>query len=129
MTTVVEGENAMSLPDQPGMFFTLKKRGTEFICLEIKGELLQTIGYHQDEIIGRPLTDVFLPIDASMNDYCYLAQKLKETVTFEMDCMEKSLLISIKTSFNEENEDVILGTAIDMTGIFQQKLQSQTNEK
>ncbi|WP_342432901.1 MASE3 domain-containing protein [Neobacillus sp. FSL H8-0543] len=122
MATVVERKNAIALPDQPGMFFSLKKRGNEFICLDIKGELLQTIGYHQDEIIGRPLTEVFLPMDASINDYCYLAQKLKETVTFEMDCMEKSLLISIKTSFNEENQDVILGTVIDMTGVLQQKL-------
>ncbi|MDF2859387.1 MAG: extracellular exochitinase, partial [Neobacillus sp.] len=119
---VIEGKNAMSLPDQPGMFITLKKRGSDFVCIDIKGELLQELGFHQDEIIGRPLTDIFLPIDVSINDYCYLAQKLKEPVTFEMDCMEKSLLISIKSSFNEANQDVILGTVIDMTGVLEQKL-------
>jgi hypothetical protein len=118
----VEGEKEMTLLEQPGIFFTLKKQGTEFICLDIKGELLQTIGFHQDEIIGRLLTDVLLPIKSPINDYCYLAQELKETVTFEVVCMEKSLLISIKTSFNEENQNVILGTVIDMTGVLQQKL-------
>jgi hypothetical protein len=119
---VDEVKNAMSLPNQPGMFITLIKRGNEFVCIDIKGELLQKLGFHQDEIIGRPLTDIFLPINVSINDYYDLAQKLKETVTFELVCMEKSLLISIKTSFNEENQDVILGTVIDMTGVLQQKL-------
>jgi hypothetical protein len=119
---VDEVKNAMSLPDQPGMLITLKKRGNEFVFIDIKGELLQKLGFHQDEVIGRPLTDIFLPIDASIDDYYDLAQKLKETVTFEMVCMEKSLLISINSSYNEENQNVILGTVIEMTGVLQQKL-------
>jgi hypothetical protein len=43
---------------------------------------------------------------------------LQEGVTFEMECQDKLLLISIKPIVDEMGQDVILGTAMDMTGVF-----------
>jgi hypothetical protein len=43
---------------------------------------------------------------------------LQEGVTFEMVCQDKLLLISIKPIVDEMGQDVILGTAMDMTGVF-----------
>ncbi|MEH7253016.1 MASE3 domain-containing protein [Neobacillus niacini] len=109
-------QQAMS--DQPGLFFRLKKQGDQFICTYIEGELLKAIHYSPDELTGRPISEILPALDASMNDYCYLSKKLKEAVTFERVFQERFLIISIKPSVDELNEDVILGTAMDMTGVF-----------
>ena len=113
------------MSDHPGLFFRLKKQGDQFICTYIEGELLKAIHYSPDEMIGRPISEILPAHDASMNDYCYLSKKLKEAVTFEMVFQERFLIISIKPSVDEFNEDVILGTAMDMTGVFPRRFNSK----
>jgi hypothetical protein len=110
-----------SMADHPGLFFSLKKKGNKFICTKIDGELLKGIHYSSEEIVGKPISTILPEQEASMNDYCVLTMKLQECVTFEMVCQEKYLIISIKPSVDEFNEDVILGTAMDMTGVFSQR--------
>jgi hypothetical protein len=43
--------------------------------------------------------------------------KIHKKDTFEMICQEKVLLISLKPSVDEYGQDVILGTAMDITGV------------
>ncbi|MDR7079943.1 preprotein translocase subunit Sss1 [Neobacillus niacini] len=107
-----------SMLDHPGLFFGLKRQGNHFICTNIEGELLKDIHYGQKEIVGRPISEILHIHHASMNDYCYLTNNLQECVTFEMEFLDKFLLISIKPSVDEYGGDVILGTAMDMTGMF-----------
>jgi hypothetical protein len=45
----------------------------------------------------------------------------------EMVCQEKVLLISIKPSVDEFGQDVILGTAMDMTGVSPCKVNQKQN--
>ncbi|MEH7178951.1 MASE3 domain-containing protein [Neobacillus vireti] len=104
--------------DQPGLFFRLKKQGNQFICTNIEGELLNGMEFIQEEIVGKSILEILPAHDASINDYCDLTKKFKESVTFEMICRNKHLLISINPSVDEFGGDVILGTAMDMTGIF-----------
>jgi hypothetical protein len=44
-----------------------------------------------------------------------------------MVCQEKVLLISINPSVDELGQDVILGTAMDMTGVFPRRVNQQQN--
>jgi len=115
-TVKLTKQKAMS--DHPGLFFRLKKQGDQFICTYIEGELLESIHNSSEGIVGKSISEILPAYDASMNDYCYLSKKLKEAVTFEMVFQERVLIISIKPSVDEFNEDVILGTAMDMAGVF-----------
>jgi hypothetical protein len=110
-----------SMAGHPGLFFTLKKQGSHFICTNIEGELLQEISCNQQEMVGKPITEILPAHFASMNDYCSLTTKLQECVTFEWICQDKPLLISIKPSVDEFGKDVILGTAMDMSDMFPRK--------
>lgn len=107
-----------TMSEQPGLFFRLKKNGKQFICTNIEGELLRDIRYSQEVIVGESISKILTPMDASINKYCQLSLNLQEGVTFEMVCQDKLLLISIKPSVDEIGQDVILGTAMDMTGVF-----------
>jgi hypothetical protein len=64
-------------------------------------------------------------LDASISDYCYLSKKLQESVTFEIEYRDKLLLISIKPTVDENGQDVILSTAMDMSGVFPGKFNSK----
>jgi hypothetical protein len=79
--------------------------------------LLQRISDDQEEITKRPISEVLPTFGTSVNDYCQLTKKLQDRLTFEMVCQEKVMLISIKPSVDEFGQDVILGTAMDMTGV------------
>jgi hypothetical protein len=111
-----------SMSDYPGLFFRLRKQGSQFICTAIDGVLLQKICYHQEDMIGRPISEILPTLDASMNDYCHLTRKIQDGLTFEMVCQDKVLLISTKPSVDEFGQDVILGTAMDMTGVFPRRV-------
>lgn len=106
------------IAEHPGLFFRVKKNGSQFICTNIVGELLKEIDQTQEEMIGRPITEILPTYAPSIHDYCLLTKKLKECVTFEMVYQDKFLLISIKPSIDEIGQDVILGTAMNMTGMF-----------
>ncbi len=104
-----------------GFFFTLKQQGSQFICTNIEGEWLEGISCFQQVMVDQPSTEILPAHHASINDYCYLTTKLQECVTFEWICQDKPLLISIKPSVDEFGEDVILGTAMDMSDMFPRK--------
>lgn len=116
------GAKQKSMSVYTGLFFQLRKDGSKFICTAIDGELLQRMGYDQGEFKGRPISEILPFFEASMNDYCQLTKKLQDDLTFEMVCQDKVLLISIKPSVDEFGQDVILGTALDMTGVFPQRV-------
>ncbi len=101
----------------PGMFFQLKKKASQFICVKVDGQLLEKIGYHQEEIIGRPLSEVFPIIDDHFDDYCRLSEKLQDSVTFGIPYLDKSLLFTICPSVDENDQDVILGNVLDTTKV------------
>jgi hypothetical protein len=53
--------------------------------------------------------------------------KIHKNDTFEMVCQEKVLLISIKPFVDEFGQDVILGTAMDMTGVSPLRVNQKQN--
>ncbi|MDF2788069.1 MAG: extracellular exochitinase [Neobacillus sp.] len=126
--SIQEAKNT-SMSDYPGLFFRLKKKGSQFICTAIDGELLQRIRYDQEDIIGRAISEVLPSFDVSMDDYCHLTKKLQDGLTFEVVYQEKVLLISIKPSVDEFGQDVILGTAMDMTGVFPRRVNQKQNRQ
>jgi uncharacterized membrane protein YdcZ (DUF606 family) len=105
------------LTELPGFIFKAVKNGNDFILTLIDGDLLHQIGLHQEELVARPLTEIFAPNKGPLNDYCHLSFRLLEGIRFEMDFMEKTLLISIKPSIEDGQKETIIGTVIDMTGI------------
>lgn len=112
-----EQVNQQMLSELPGFIFTVVKRGNEFIITFIAGDLLRQMGLNHDEMVDRPLVEVFSPIKGGINEYCHLSLHLQGSIRFEMDFMEKTLLISIKPSFEEAKKETIIGTVIDMTGV------------
>jgi hypothetical protein len=113
------------MSDHPGLFFTLRKIGKQFVFTHIDGELLKGIPYSQKELAGVCISQVLPALDASLNDYCHLSKKLQESVTFEIQCQDKLWLISIKPTVDEIGQDVILGTAMDMSGVFPRRFNSK----
>ena len=81
-----------------------------------KEEVLKSLALSQVEMIGKPLIELFPGQNGSLHEYCCLAISLGESIRLEMDIMEKTLLISIKPSFDEHENEVIIGTKIDITG-------------
>jgi hypothetical protein len=79
--------------------------------------------------MGRPISEVLPAFDTSMNDYCNLTKKLQDGLTFELVCQDKVLLISIKPTVDEFGQDVILGTAMDMTGVFPRRVNQKQNRQ
>lgn len=114
-----------SLADHPGLFFTLRKIGKQFVFTHIDGELLKGIPYSQKELAGVSISKVLPALDASLNDYCLLSKKLQESVTFEIQCQDTLWLISIKPTVDEIGQDVILVTAMDMSDVFPQRFHSK----
>jgi hypothetical protein len=114
-----------SLSNHPGLFFTLSKIGKQFVYTPIDGKLLREIPYSQKEVAGVSISKVLLALDATLNDYCHLAKELQESVTFEIQCQDKLWLISIKPTVDEIGQDVILGTAMDMSGVFPRRFNSE----
>jgi hypothetical protein len=122
---VEKSNDQNSMSEHPGLFFKLRKAGNQFVCTNIDGELLKGISYSQEEIIGVSISKILPALDASINDYCYLSKKLQEGITFEMVCQDKVLLISIKPAVDELGQDVILGTAMDMSEMFTRSFHSK----
>ncbi|MCM3691662.1 MASE3 domain-containing protein [Neobacillus niacini] len=118
-------EKSNSMSDQPGLFFCLRKIGARFVCMNIDGELLKEFAYSQKELAGVPISKILPALDAYISDYCHLSKKLQESVTFEIQCQDKVLLISIKPTVDEIGQDVILGTAMDISGVFPRKFNSK----
>lgn len=116
------------LYDLPGFIFKAVKKGNEFILTVIEGELLHQIGLDPEDLVTRPLTEVFSPNKGTLNDYCHLSLRLQESIRFEMDFMEKTFLISIKPTIEDVQIEAIIGTVIDMTGAHHFPVQ-RMNEK
>lgn len=121
-SSIDQEDEHKSMSDYPGLFFRLRKQGSQFICSAIDGELLQKLNYYEGKMTGRPISEILPALDASINDYCHLTKKIQDGLTFEMVCQDKVLLISIKPSVDEFGQDVILGTAMDMTGVFPRRV-------
>jgi len=118
------------MSDHPGLFFTLRKIGKQFVFTHIDGELLKGIPYSQKELAGVCISQVLPALDASLNDYCHLSKKLQESVTFEIQCQDKLWLISIKPTVDEIGQDVILGTAMTCREYFPEgSIQSRSGKK
>lgn len=107
-----------SMSDHPGLFFTLRKIGKQFVITHIDGELLKGIPSSQKDLAGVTISKILPALDASINEYCQLSKNLQESVTFEIQYQDILLLISIKPTVDEIGQDVILGTAMDMSGVF-----------
>ncbi|MDR7237842.1 MASE3 domain-containing protein [Neobacillus drentensis] len=105
------------LTELPGFIFTAVKKGNDFTLTVIEGDLLRQLGLNHEELSSRPLTEVFPPNRGTLNDYCHLSFRLQESIRFEMDFMEKTLLISIKPTLEDGQKETIIGTVIDMTGV------------
>jgi Membrane-associated sensor domain len=116
-------QNSMS--EYPGLFFRLRKVGKQFVCTNIGGELVKEISYSQEEVIGVSISKILPAPDASINKYCRFSMELQESVTFEMVCQDRLMLISIKPDVDEFGQDVILGTAMDMSEIFPRRFNSK----
>lgn len=126
----VEGlkeQNAMS--DYPGLFFRLRKVGKQFVCTKIGGELVKEISYSQEEIIGVSISKILSGTDSSINKYCRLSIELQESVTFEMVCQDRLMLISIKPDVDEFGQDVILGTVMDMSEVSPRRVNSTQSKQ
>ncbi|NWQ39349.1 hypothetical protein MLOOGBEN_01395 [Bacillus sp. EB106-08-02-XG196] len=119
----------ISMSDHPGLFFTLREIGKQFVCTHIDGALLNGVPSSQKDLAGVPISKILPALDGSLNDYCHLAKKLQESVTFEIQFQDKLLLISLKPTVDEIGQDVILGTAMDMSGVFPRRFNSKQIEQ
>jgi hypothetical protein len=118
--------NQRNFSELPGFIFKVVKRGNEFIFTFIDGELLQQFGLNHEEMVGMPLAKIFSTSKGTLNEYCHLSMRLQESIRFEMDFMEKTLLVSIKPSVDGDHKEVILGTVIVMSGVHQRSLQQKS---
>ncbi|MEH7075828.1 MASE3 domain-containing protein [Neobacillus drentensis] len=114
-----EQDNEQLLKELPGFVFKAAKKGNQFILTVLEGNMLSQIDLYKEEVINRSLTEVFSSSNGTLNEYCHLSLRLQENIRFEMEYMEKSLLISIKPAIDEDEKETIIGTVIDMTGIHQ----------
>jgi uncharacterized membrane protein YdcZ (DUF606 family) len=111
-----QGTNKL-LNELPGFIFTAVKKGNDFVVTVIEGDLLRQIGLNPEEMVTRPLTEIFSSNKGNWNDYCHLSFRLQESLRFEMDFMEKTFLVSIKPTLEDGQKETIIGTVIDMTGL------------
>ena len=109
--------------------FKAVRRGNDLIGLILEGELLQQLDINQEEISGQSISKVFPSDKFPLIDYCRLSWTLQEMIVFEMDYLEKSLLVSIKPMYEENEKDVIIGTVIDMTGVHYEPPQKHLNHE
>ena len=116
--------NQKLLSELPGFIFIVVKRENEFIVTYITGNLLQQMGLDHKEMVGRSLSEVF-GTDEVMMEYCRLSCRLQEPVTFEMDYSDKSLVISIKPTVDEDENEVIIGTVSEMMGFHNSPFREQ----
>lgn len=115
-----ENEHHKLMSELPGFIFLAVKKGNEFILTFIEGELVTQWGLKQENIIGRPLREIFNDNQAMMNDYCRFALRLWESSVFELDYFDRTLVISIKPVVKENGEEEIIGNVIDMPGFYQE---------
>jgi hypothetical protein len=112
----------------PGFIFIVVKRGNEFILTYCTGDLLLQMGFDYEEILGRSLSEVFAT-DEVINKYCRLSWRLQEPVIFELNYMDKSLVISIKPSVDGDENEVIIGSVVELPGFHQQPTKRMINKK
>ena len=112
-----EQENEILLKELPGFVFKAAKKGNDFFLTVIEGDLLGKIGLYRAAAINRSLSEVFSASKGTLNEYCHLSLRLQESIRFEMDFMEKSLLISIKPAIEENEKETIIGTVIETTRV------------
>ncbi|MCL6570573.1 MAG: hypothetical protein K6T88_02660 [Bacillus sp. (in: Bacteria)] len=122
-------DNHQLLSELPGFIFIVIKRDNEFILTYCTGELLQNISFDQEEMVGMSLSEVFATDNMTMNEYCRFSWRLQEAVTFEIDYMDKSRVISIKPSVDRDENKVLIGTIIEMIGIHQQPTSAKVGTK
>lgn len=103
----------------PGFVFKAIKRESEFILTYGEGNMTEHLGHDQKKLLGQPLANVFPDSQGILSDYCRLCINRQEERTFEIDLNDKVLLFSIKP-FVENDQDVILGTIVDVTGMYQE---------
>ena len=124
-----ERKNQKLISELPGFIFKAVRRGNDLIGMYWEGELLQQIGLNHEEIVGQSLSKAFPAHEVPLIDYCRLSWTLQETIVFEMAYMGKSLLISIKPWFEENEKEVIIGNVIDMTGVHYEPPQKHLNHE
>ncbi|MCM3765823.1 MASE3 domain-containing protein [Neobacillus niacini] len=124
-----EMEHQKLINDLPGFIFKAAKKGNQFVFTYGAGELLQQLHIEKDQLIGKPLKEVFAANPAKIQEYCQLALNLQEKTVFEMNHLDKTMLISIKPGFDEFEPEVVLGSVIEMTGFYQEPAIKGRNKK
>ncbi|WP_082693000.1 MASE3 domain-containing protein [Bacillus sp. FJAT-29814] len=124
-----EMEHQKLINDLPGFIFKAAKKGNQFVFTYGAGELLQQLHIEKDELIGRPLKEVFAANPTIIHEYCQLALNLQDKTVFEMEHLDKTLLISIKPVFEEFEQEVVIGSVIEMTGFYQEPAMKGRNKK
>jgi hypothetical protein len=115
-----EQEHQRLIDDLPGFIFKAYKKGNQFVFTYGAGELLQQMQIEKEELIGMPLKEVFTANPTIVHEYCQLALNLQEKTVFELDYLDKTLLVSIKPVFEEFEQEVVVGSVIEMTGFYQE---------
>jgi hypothetical protein len=115
-----ELEHQKLINEMPGFIFKAVKKGNQFVFTYGAGELLEHLHIEKEEIIGKSVGEIFIANPAIIHEYCRLALSLQEKTVFEIDHFGKTLLISIKPGFDEFEQEVVLGSVIEMTGFYQE---------
>ena len=113
----------------PGFIFRVVKKGDEFFFTDCYGELLEVLGHTADETIGKSFTEVFSSKNGSIQEYCRLAASMQESIRFELEYMEYTLLVSINPVYDTPLEEVIIGTVMDITGIHPELTKRTLNQE
>jgi hypothetical protein len=113
----------------PGFIFRVEKKGNEFLLTDCFGELLEVLGNTADEIIGKSISEVFPTTNETVQEYCRLAASIQESIRFELEYMEYTLLVSINPVYDTPLEEVIIGTVMDMTGIYPELTKTRLNQE
>lgn len=103
--------------EHPGIVFTVKRLGNSYVHCVCDGELLYELGLTPEEVVGKTIFE-FIPLQEKLIEEQYQSSwETGTNATFHFEFKEKSLFVSLKPLFRQNEVVEILGTVIDLSKI------------
>lgn len=107
----------LSYDQLPGLIFQAKRRKNEMLLTHFQGQLLEELGLNQETFSETNFEKISPVNKVILDQYCLMSLRLQEPISFEITCINRRLLVSIKPVSQAE----ILGAILDMTEAHQDK--------
>lgn len=113
----VEEELIDMLRSQPGFTFKLNKHRDEYVYVVIEGQLLQMLGLHPSQFIGKKISEVYVFNESfqTRSKQYYETAWQGERVNFEYDYNGFTILVSLQPIYKFGLVTELIGSACDVT--------------